>query len=130
MSCVVPSLKDPIAANCCVLPEETTGFTGETTTDTRVPVPITSVAVPVTPKEVAEIVTVPAFLPCARPELRIDANCGLEDFQETVLRLAVLPSLKLPPAVKSADVCGATRPFAGLTVMEINLTVETVKRVD
>jgi len=46
------------------------------------------------------------------------------------LRLAVLPSLKLPTAVKSADVCGATRPFAGLTVMEINLTVETVKRVD
>jgi len=63
MSCVVVSLKVPMAANCCVLPAATDGLTGVIAMETSVPVPTTSVAVPVTPELVAEIVTVPAFLP-------------------------------------------------------------------
>ena len=63
MSCVVASLKVPIAANCCVLPMVTDGLAGVIATESRVPVPTTRVAAPVMPELVAEIVTVPAFLP-------------------------------------------------------------------
>jgi hypothetical protein len=63
MSWVEASLKVPMAANCCVLPTETDGLVGEIATETKVPVPTTSVPVPVMPELVSDIVTVPAFLP-------------------------------------------------------------------
>ncbi len=63
MSWVEVSLKVPIAVNCCVLPTETDGLEGEIAIETSVPIPTTSVPVPVMPELVAEIVTVPAFLP-------------------------------------------------------------------
>lgn len=63
MSWVEASLKVPVAVNCCVLPTETDGFAGEIAIETSVPVPTTSVPVPVMPPLEAEIVTVPAFLP-------------------------------------------------------------------
>lgn len=68
------SLNAPVAVNCCVLPTVIDGLAGEIATDTSVPVPTISVAVPLMPLLVAVIVTVPAFLPCARPEERIEAN--------------------------------------------------------
>src|SRR5205085_3034153 len=84
----------------------------------------------VTPEDVAEIVTVPAFLPCASPDPRMDANCGFEDFHEILVKLAVLPSLKFPTALKSTEVCAATRALVGFTVIDTSLTVETVSGVD
>ena len=63
MSCVLASLKVPVAVNCCVLPAVDIGFAGVTTTETSVPVPTVSVVVPVTPDELAEIVTDPPLLP-------------------------------------------------------------------
>jgi hypothetical protein len=50
------------------------GFAGEIATETSVPVPTINVAVPLTPELVAVIVTVPAFLPWASPDERIEAN--------------------------------------------------------
>jgi hypothetical protein len=67
-SCEVPSLKLPVALNCCVVPTVTDGFAGATVMDCRVPVPTVRVVVPVTPEAVAEIVTDPLFLPCAIPD--------------------------------------------------------------
>lgn len=63
MSCVLASLKVPIAVNCCVPPAVAVGFSGVTATETRVPVPTVSVVLPVTPDAEAEIVTDPPFLP-------------------------------------------------------------------
>ncbi len=74
MSWVEVSLKVPVAVNCWVLPTETDVSAGEIVTETNVPVPTISVAVPLMPELVAVIVTVPVFLPCARPEERIEAN--------------------------------------------------------
>jgi hypothetical protein len=68
------SLNVPIAVNCCVLPTVMDGFAGEIATETSVPVPTINVAVPLTPELVAVIVTVPAFLPWASPDERIEAN--------------------------------------------------------
>jgi hypothetical protein len=63
MSCVVPSLKLPVAVNCCVLPTVTVGLAGVIANDTNVPVPTVSVVLPLTPDDVAVMVTVPLFLP-------------------------------------------------------------------
>ena len=63
MSCVLASLKVPVATNCCVPPAAAVGFAGVTATETSVPVPIVSVVVPVTPDALAEIVTDPPLLP-------------------------------------------------------------------
>jgi len=63
MSCVLASLKVPVATNCCVLPALAVGATGVIATDTRVPVPIVKVVVPFIPEEVAVMVTAPPFLP-------------------------------------------------------------------
>ena len=90
---MVPSLKVPVAVSCCVEPAVTEEFAGVMATDTRVPVPIVTEVEPVTPAEVAERVSVPAFLACKIPVLRMLANCGLVECQETLARAEVLPSL-------------------------------------
>ena len=131
MSCVVASLNVPVATNSCVPPTVAVGATGVIASDTRVPVPIVRVVVPVTPDEDAEMVTVPPFLPCAIPELRTEARFGLEDFQLTPVRLVpVLPSLKVPVAVNLIDVPFEILGLDGVMLMETNCTVETVSPVE
>jgi hypothetical protein len=127
MSWVVPSLKLPVAANCCVPPTAAVGLTGAMASETNVPVPTVSVVVPVTPDAVAEMVTEPLFFPCTTPELRMDAIFGFEDFHVRPLRfVAVLPSLKFPVAVNLSNVPLAILGFAGLIVIDTKWAVETV----
>jgi hypothetical protein len=97
----------------------------------RVPVPTVSVVVPLIPAAVAEIVTVPAFLPWARPEPRTWARFGFEDFHDRPLRLLeVLPSLNVPTAVNFSDVPFAIRGLLGMMLMDTRWAVETVKVVE
>ena len=63
MSCVLASLKVPVAMNACVLPAGAVGATGLTVRETSVPVPTVSVVVPFIPETDAVMVTVPPFLP-------------------------------------------------------------------
>jgi len=63
MSCELPSLNVPIAANCCVLPRLHVTVAGEIASDVSVPVPMPRVVLPVTPDVVAVIVTDPPFFP-------------------------------------------------------------------
>ena len=127
---MVPSLKVPVAVSCCVEPAATEEFAGVMATDTRVPEPMVTEVEPVTPDEVAERVSVPAFLACKMPVLRILANCGFEECQETVAKLEVLPSLYTPVAVNKREVCFSTRAFAGEIVIDTSLTVEIVSVVE
>jgi len=84
-------------------------------------VPTVRFVLPLMPKELAEILTVPPFLPCASPKLRIEATLGFDDFHEMPLRLvATLPSLNVPIAVYFIDVPLIILAFAGLTVIETN----------
>ena len=100
-------------------------------TDVRVPVPTVSVVVPLIPAAVAEIVTVPAFLPWARPEPRTWARFGFEDFHDKPRRLLeVLPSLNVPTAVNFSDVPFAIRGLLGMMLMDTRWAVETVKVVE
>ena len=130
-SCVVASLKVPVAVNCWVVPTPIVGLIGDIATDTNVPLPITSEAVPLRPDSDAVMVTVPARFPCAIPLERTDANCGFEDFHDTPTRIAtVLPSLYLPLAVNFTEVPLAICALAGLTVIEVSLAGDTVSPVE
>ena len=131
MSCVLPSLNEPTAANCCVLPALQVGSAGVTASDCNVPVPIVRVVVPCTPEAEAVIVTDPAFLPCAIPVERISARFGFDDFHETPARFPpVLPSLNVPSATNLIEVRTTIRGFAGLMVIPTRCAVDTVKPVD
>jgi len=72
--------------------------------ETRMPVPMVTVVEPVMPDAVAERVSVPDFLACKMPVLRILANCGFEECQDTLARVEVLPSLYTPVAVNKREV--------------------------
>jgi len=121
ISCVLPSLNVPVAVNCSVPRTVAVGATGVIATETRVPLPIVSVVVPVIPDEEAEMVTDPVFFPLAIPLERIEAILGFDDFQVIPLRFdETLPSLKVPVAVNLIDVRFEIRGFAGETVIETN----------
>lgn len=93
-SWVVASLNVPVTTNCSVPPVLTVGSIGVIAVDTSVPLPTTNVAVPVIPASEALIVAVPTRFPRAIPVPRMDASCGLVDFQETPCKLfTTLPSL-------------------------------------
>jgi hypothetical protein len=124
-------LNDPVAVNCWVFPRVTDESRGVIATDVRVPVPTVRVVVPLIPAELAETVTVPAFLPWARPEPRTWAIFGFEDFHDKPLRLLeVLPSLNVPTAVNFSVVPFSIRGLLGLMLMDTRWAVETVKVVD
>ncbi len=124
-------MNDPVAVNCWVFPRVTDESRGVIATDVSVPVPTVRVVVPLIPAAVAEIVTVPAFLPWARPEPRTWAIFGFEDFHDRPLRLLeVLPSLNVPTAVNFSDVPFAIRGLLGLMLMDTRWAVETVKVVE
>jgi hypothetical protein len=63
MSCELPSLNVPIAANCCVPPRLQVTVAGEIARELSVPVPTVSVVVPDNPEAEAVIVTDPPFFP-------------------------------------------------------------------
>jgi len=131
MSCVLPSVKLPVAVNCWVPPAVAVGVAGVIASETSVPVPIVKVVVPVTPDADAEMVTVPAFLPCAMPDERIDARLGFDDFHEIPLRLvATLPSLNVPVAVSFTDVPFEIRGLTGVIAIETKVAFETVSPVE
>jgi len=98
--CVVPSLKVPVAVNCCVPPFGTDGFAGVTAIDTRVAGVTVSVVLPLTPPELAWMVVEPVPAAVAKPAVLIVATVTEEELQVAVLvRFCVVPSLKVPVAV-------------------------------
>ena len=80
-SSVLPSLKVPVAANCCVVPRASMGFAGVTVIDTKVGVTAKNAMVvdPAIEPEVAVIVEVPAPAPDTSPLLVTEAA---EEFEE------------------------------------------------
>jgi len=91
-SCALPSLKVPVATNCCVVSTVTDGTAGVTAIEVRIGL-IVKFFDPVTPPVVAEIVVVPLAIPVARPET-IEATFGeLDDHVARLVRSLLLPSL-------------------------------------
>jgi hypothetical protein len=82
--CVVPSLKVPVAVNCCVAPLAIDGFAGVTAIDCSVAVTV-RVVEPLIAPDVALIVEVPTPAPVARPAALIVAVVVVPDDHVTVL---------------------------------------------
>ena len=119
MSCELPSLNVPTAANDCRLPALAVTTAGDTASETNVPVPTVSVVVPVIPEADAEIVADPPLFACTIPVERMDATFGLDDFHAIPARFVpTLPSLKVPVAVRCIDVCHDILGLAGLMMID------------
>src|SRR5690348_9298296 len=100
-SCVVLSLKVPVAVNCLVVPGAVLAGLGVTASETRLAAVTVSCALPVTEPELAVTLVVPVATAAAIPDAGSTvATPGREDDQATEVSSWVLPSSKVPTAVK------------------------------
>jgi hypothetical protein len=128
---VVPSLKVPVAVNCCVVPFTIDGFTGVTAIDCNVAAVTVSVVEPAMDDDVAEIVELPTPAPVARPAAVIVADAVFDELHVAVLvRFWVVPSLNVPVAVNCCVVPFTTEGFAGVTAIDCNVAAVTVSVVE
>jgi hypothetical protein len=96
--CVLPSLYDPIAWNCWVVPKAIETFVGAITIDTRVGWPTVSWVEEETCPSVADTVVAPSPALVAKPAvpgvLLIIATAAKDEFHDTVpVKSWLLPSL-------------------------------------
>ncbi len=99
MSCVLLSLKAPMAVNCFVELVGIVEFAGVTAMDTKVAAVTVKDAVPLTNPDVAVIVVVPVPTLVASPVVSMVATELEEEDQANEVKSCVLPSSKLPTAV-------------------------------
>jgi hypothetical protein len=128
---VVPSLKVPVAVNCCVAPLAIDGFAGVTAIDCNVAAVTVSKVEPLIDDDVAVIVEVPTPAPVARPAALIVAVVVVPELHVTVLvRFCVVPSLNVPVAVNCCVPPLAIDGFAGVTAIDCNVAAVTVSKVE
>jgi hypothetical protein len=130
--CVLPSLKFPVAVNCCELPSAMLEALGVTVIDVSVALVTVNDAVPTWPANTAVTVAFPGASPVANPfdpdvSLTVATDAGA-DVQETeVVRSCVLPSANVPIARNEVAVFSATLAAGGVTCMEVNDDESTTK---
>jgi len=101
---LLPSVKVPIAVNCCVVPNGIDGVPGVTAMETRVAGVTVNVVLPFTVPEVASMVADPILRPVAKPIWSPDplivatSDVSLVHSTECV-RSCVVPSVNVPVAV-------------------------------
>src|SRR5271163_3447852 len=129
--CVEPSLKVPVAVNCCVAPLVIDGFAGVTAIDCSVAAFTVSKVEPLIDDDVAVIVEVPTPAPVARPAALIVAVVVVPDDHVTVLvRFCVVPSLNVPVAMNCCIAPLVIEGFAGVTAIDCNVAAVTVSKVE
>ena len=127
MSCVVLSLKVPVAVNCLVAPMGIVELAGETASETKVAFVTVTAAVPLIPAEFAATVTLPAATPVASPdEFTVSKFCAEED-HVTEGSSWVLPSSKMPVALNCKVVPVAMVAVAGVRETDCRWAFTTVK---
>src|SRR6266478_2112692 len=118
MSCVLLSLKVPVAVNCFVVPTAILEFAGITAIETSVAALTVREALPVTPPELAVIVVLPVPTAVAKPEELTEATLAADEDHVTEVNNCVLPSSKVPTALNCCVVPTAIEGVAGLTAIE------------
>lgn len=98
-SCVLPSLKTPVAVTCWPVPKAMLAFAGVMAIEVRTAGITVKLADPLAAPDVAVIVTLPAARAVSIPELLMLARLPSEELQDTAARFCVLPSVKVPTAV-------------------------------
>lgn len=126
MSCVLVSLKVPVAVNCFVVPMAMLGLAGITAIETRAALVTVSEVEPLTAPDVAVMVAVPGPVLVARPEALTEATLMLDEDHATEGSCCVLPSSKSPVAVNCCAVPSAMEEFAGVTEIESRWAATTV----
>lgn len=127
--CVLPSLKVPVAMNCCVPFLAMEAVAGVTAMDCNVAeVPVNGTAGLTTLPSVAVIWVVPGPWPTARPVCApMEATEAFEVAQVTSAEMScVLPSLKVPVAANCWLPFAARETPAGVTAIEFNVALEIV----
>ncbi len=127
MSCVLVSLKVPVAVNCLVVPMAMLGFAGVTAIETRLAPVTVSDVLPLTAPDVAIMVVVPVPVLVARPEAFTDATLMFEEDHVTEGSCCVLPSSKIPVAINCCVVPSAMEVLAGVTEIESRCAATTVR---
>lgn len=127
MSCVLLSLKVPVAVNCLVVPTAILEFAGVTAMETSDAAVTVSGAVPLTPPEDAVMVVVPVPVLLAKPVESMLATEVEDEDQVSGVSSCVLPSSKLPTAVNCRVVPRAIVEVAGVTAIETRWAGTTVR---
>ncbi len=126
-SCVLPSLKLPVAVICWVAPTGIEAFEGVIVMDTNVGCVTVNNVEPLTDPDVAAMVDDPTAAPLARPEPEIVAAVMfVDDHATVVVRFFVLPSLYVPVAVNCCVAPKVMEGFMGVTAIETKLGATTV----
>jgi hypothetical protein len=116
---VLPSVKVPVAVNCCCAPRAMLGKAGVTDTEARTAGVTVTLVEPVIPERLAVTRLLPTATLVANPLLftvTIVARCVV---QAAVLVISsVLPSLKVPVAVICSVVPKAIEGLVGVTAIE------------
>jgi len=117
-SCVLLSLKVPVATNCLVVPTAIVELAGVTVMDCRVALVTVKDAVPLTEPDVAVIVVVPVPTLVANPFASTVATEVKDDDQDTDGRTWKLPSSNVPVATNCSPVPSPADGVDGLTEIE------------
>ncbi len=129
MSCVLESLKVPVAVNCFVVPTAMLDPAGVTASETSVAPVTVSDAVPLTDPAVAVMVAVPVPVLVAKPVESTLATPFDDEDQVSEVSSCVLPSSKLPTAVNCKVVPSAMDCVAGETAIATRCAGTTVRIV-
>ena len=125
-SCVLLSLKVPVAVNCLVVPFAILELAGVTAIDTRLAPVTVSEVVPLTDPLVTVIVVLPVPAPVASPLASTVATLPDPEDQVADVRSCVLPSSKFPTALNCSVVPTAIDGFVGLSEMDTRFAGTTV----
>ena len=123
-SCMLPSLKVPAAANCCICPAATVRFAGVTASETRSAGLTVTPAEPVMLPDVAIIFAVPTLSACARPEALTEMVVGALELHVTdEVMSREVPLLNSPRALNCCDVPLARDAPVGVMVRDVKPSV-------
>jgi len=130
-SCVLPSVKVPVALNCCFVPSGMEGLPGVTARDTKTGGVTVRMVEPLTDPKEAVITVAPWARLVASPwlpaELLIAATAGFEELQVTeVVRFETVPFLKKPVAANCCLSPSGIEGLVGDTEMEASPETEPV----
>jgi hypothetical protein len=130
-SCVLPSVKLPVAVNCFVVPNGISGIAGVTAIETSAAGLTLSVVVPETVPAVALTPVLPTATLLATPCPLTVAMAEFAVSQATaVVKSKVPPSLYVPVALSGSVVPRAKPAFAGVMANETSAAGRTVRVAD
>ena len=129
MSWLVPSVKVPVAVNCCTVPAGVDGSRGVITMDATTAGVTDRVSVMLIEPETAVMVTFPRANVVSRPLPSINAIVGSDESHVMVERVCVLPSVNVPTAVNCTAVPRASVGFGGFRLIDTRAAGSTVNVV-